>query len=70
MGWPTGRARDELLTVGDAAEILGLSVGMVRVLNANGQLACVRTPKGYRLFRRGDVERLARARAKGGEGSG
>jgi excisionase family DNA binding protein len=54
----------ELLTVGDAAEILGLSADMVRVLHRNGLLQALRTPRGYRLFRRSDVERLARERAK------
>jgi excisionase family DNA binding protein len=55
---------EELLTVGDAAVILGLSVGMVRVLHAKGRLDAIRTPRGYRLFRRSDVERLARERAR------
>lgn len=54
----------ELLTVGDAAAVLGLSVQMVRVLNNRGQLAAVRTAGGYRLFRRDDVEQLARQRAR------
>jgi DNA-binding transcriptional MerR regulator len=37
---------------------------MVRVLNNRGQLAAVRTAGGYRLFRRDDVEQLARQRAR------
>jgi PAS domain S-box-containing protein len=53
---------DELLTVGDAGNILRLSVAMVRVLHAKGLLEAIRTPRGYRLFRRSDVERLARER--------
>jgi excisionase family DNA binding protein len=53
---------EELLTVADAALILRLSVGMVRVLHGKGRLAAMRTPRGYRLFRRSDVERLARER--------
>ncbi len=51
---------EELLTVADAALIRGLSVGMVRVPHSNGQLRAFRTPRGVRLFRRADVERLAR----------
>ncbi|MEY4514007.1 MAG: MerR family regulatory protein [Pseudomonadota bacterium] len=52
----------ELLTVGDAALILALSVDMVRVLHRQGHLPAFRTPRGYRLFRRSDVEKLARKR--------
>ena len=54
----------ELLTVGDAAAILGLSVQMVRVLHGQGKLAASVTPRGYRLFSRADVEGLVRARAQ------
>jgi excisionase family DNA binding protein len=53
---------EELLTVGDAAALLGLSGEMVRVLHRRGKLSAERTPGGYRLFRRGDVERLVRER--------
>ena len=55
---------EEHLTVADAALNLGLSVGMVRVLHGNGQLRAFRTPRGYRLFRRADVGRLARRRSR------
>jgi excisionase family DNA binding protein len=55
---------EELLTVADAAIILGLSVSMVRVLHDKGRLDAIRTPRGYRLFRRRDVERLARERGR------
>jgi hypothetical protein len=55
---------DELLAVSDAAAILGLSVGMVRVLHGQGRLDAMRMPRGYRVFRRADIERLARERAK------
>jgi len=51
-----------LLTVGDAAAILGLSVDMVRVLHRKGHLPAFLTPRGQRLFKRCDVERLARER--------
>lgn len=55
----------ELLTVGDAAELLGLSADMVRVLHRQGELnEAFLTPRGVRLFRRADVERLARARRR------
>ncbi len=52
----------ELLSVGDAAVILGLSPDMVRVFHRQGHLPAFRTPRGLRLFRRCDVERLARER--------
>ena len=52
----------ELLTVGDAARILELSTDMVRVLHRKGLLPAFRTPGGYRLFRRSDVEKLAQKR--------
>lgn len=52
----------ELLSVGDAAAILGLSPDMVRVLHRKGRLHAFRTPRGVRLFLRSDVERLARER--------
>ncbi len=54
------RSAQELLTVGDAAATPGLSVQMVRVLHAQGKLRASVRPGGYRLFRRSDVERLAR----------
>jgi excisionase family DNA binding protein len=52
----------ELLSVGDAATILGISPDMVRVLHRQGRIQAFRTPRGMRLFRRADVERLARER--------
>ncbi len=52
----------DLLSVGDAATILGLSPDMVRVLHRQGRLPAFRTPRGVRLFRRSDVEELARER--------
>jgi excisionase family DNA binding protein len=54
----------DLLTVGDAAAILGLSPDMVRVLHRQGRLPALRTPGGYRLFKRRDVERLALERSR------
>jgi excisionase family DNA binding protein len=56
---------DDLLTPSDAARVLGLSADSVRVLSDNGRLPSMRTVSGRRLFRRGDVDRLAIARAQG-----
>jgi excisionase family DNA binding protein len=60
----TKRDPDELMTPSDAARILGLSSDSVRVLSDSGRLATLRTVSGRRLFRRGDVEKLASERAK------
>ncbi len=53
----------ELMTPSDAARILGLSSDSVRSLSDSGRLATLRTVSGRRLFRRGDVEKLAADRA-------
>jgi excisionase family DNA binding protein len=55
---------DDLLTPSDAARVLGLSPDSVRVLSDNGRLPAMRTVSGRRLFRRGDVDRLAAERAQ------
>ena len=56
------RGDGQWLTAGDAAAILGISSDMVGVLAKNGSLPHERTEGGYRLFRRSDVEQLAKAR--------
>jgi excisionase family DNA binding protein len=61
----TQQSPDDLLTPSDAARVLGLSADSVRVLSDNGRLPSMRTVSGRRLFRRGDVDRLAIARAQG-----
>jgi excisionase family DNA binding protein len=53
----------DLLTSADAARILGVVPATVRQLEKGGKLPAQRTPGGVRLFRRSDVERLARERA-------
>ena len=57
--------QDQLLTASDAARILGLSRDMVRILSHKGVLRSQRAANGYHLFRRRDVEELARERARG-----
>jgi excisionase family DNA binding protein len=54
---------NDLLTPSDAARVLGLSADSVRVLSDSGRLPSMRTIGGRRLFRRGDVDRLALDRA-------
>ena len=63
MAVSSPKADFSLLTVGDAAAILGPSVDMVRVLHRNGLLPAFLTPRGQRLFMRSEVERLARERS-------
>lgn len=55
---------NDLMTPSDAARILGLSADSVRVLSDSGRLPGLRTVSGRRLFRRGDVDRLAAERAQ------
>ena len=58
-----------LLTAADAARVLGCTPAAVRQMETKGKLKAVtRTEGGIRLFRRLDVERLARIRAKKGAG--
>jgi DNA-binding transcriptional MerR regulator len=54
---------DDLMTSIDAGRILGVSVDTVRLLARSGRLAFSSTLSGVRLFRRAEVERLARLRA-------
>ncbi|MDF3066010.1 MAG: hypothetical protein K0R38_1611 [Polyangiaceae bacterium] len=55
---------DDLMTASDAGRILGVSVDMVRLLARGGSLPFMSTISGVRLFRRGDVEALARTRER------
>ena len=55
---------NDLMTPSDAARVLGLSADSVRVLSDSGRLPALRTISGRRLFRRGDVDRLAAERAQ------
>jgi DNA-binding transcriptional MerR regulator len=53
----------ELLQASEAGRILGLSTQSVRTFALSGRLAYIQIPSGMRLYRREDVERLARERA-------
>lgn len=55
---------NDLLAPGDAAKVLGLSTDQVRVLSDDGTLPTLRTIGGRRLFKRQDVDALARERAE------
>ncbi len=53
---------DQPLLISDAARILKLADRSVRMLEEKGVLQAERTPGGLRIFRRGDVERVAAER--------
>lgn len=50
----------EFLTTSRAAHLLQVAEMTVRAMADRGELPCLRTSTGARLFRREDVERLAR----------
>ena len=62
----SSRDPEELMTPTEAAHVLGLSADAVRSLSDAGRLPTRRTVGGRRLFRRADVEELARERGKRG----
>jgi excisionase family DNA binding protein len=53
---------EDLMTASDAGRILGVSVDTVRLLARGGELPFMSTIRGVRLFRRADVDALARRR--------
>ena len=54
----------EWMLTNEAAQALEVSPETVRVFHRTGLLPATRTAGGVRLFRRSDVEALARERAK------
>lgn len=53
----------ELLPIGEAARILGVTVDTVRRWEGDGKIPAIRTLGGQRRFRRGDVEQLVSSAA-------
>jgi transcriptional repressor of dcmA and dcmR len=54
---------DQLIRIGQAATMLGVSVGTLRTWTEQGRIPCVRIgPTGQRRFRLGDVQRLMSGR--------
>ncbi|MCB2413682.1 helix-turn-helix domain-containing protein [Demequina sp. TTPB684] len=47
-----------LLTTGEAAGLVGVSVDTIKRWEKAGHITSGRTPNGHRRFRRSDVERL------------
>jgi len=62
-------AEAEYMLVGPVARICGVADQTVRNWHRQGKLPGVVTSSGVRLFRRGDVERVARARGVAGVGA-
>jgi hypothetical protein len=58
------RDPNEPLLSSDAIHVLRITERTLRELTNRGDLKCARTPGGVRIFLRGDVERLAVARAQ------
>ena len=55
----------DFLTVGEAAEFLGVSASTLRHWDRTDKLKCTRHPiNGYRLYRREDLRALLSALAK------
>jgi excisionase family DNA binding protein len=56
---------ERLMSTGDAARILGVTPATIRLMERQGRLPSLgRTQGGIRLFRRADVQRVARRRAQ------
>lgn len=49
---------EELLPVGTAASLIGISADTLKRWERDGRIRSTRTPTGHRRFRRGDVEAL------------
>jgi molybdopterin-binding protein len=56
--------RDDALRVGEAAEVLGISVDTVRRWAASGEVKVLRSPGGQRLVPLAEVRRLQSARKR------
>jgi excisionase family DNA binding protein len=56
-----------ILTVGDAAQAMGLSPDTIRSYEKKGKLRAMRTKRGQRLFQLDDVTRLIAERQKATE---
>jgi excisionase family DNA binding protein len=50
----------KLLSIGKAAELLGVSVGTLRAWADKGLVQAIRLPSGYRRFTREQIEEMRR----------
>lgn len=53
-----GTAPTELISIGEAARISGLSIETLRRYDAAGHITALRTPGGQRRFVRAEIEEL------------
>ena len=51
---------DKLLSIGKAAELLGVSVGTLRAWADKGLVHVIRLPSGYRRFTREEIGEMRR----------
>jgi excisionase family DNA binding protein len=51
---------DKLLSIGKAADLLGVSVGTLRAWADKGLVHAIRLPSGYRRFTRGEIDEMRR----------
>lgn len=54
---------DDLLPIGQAAKLLGVSTDTLRRWDAAGRICALRTPTGQRRFRYGDITTLMTSKA-------
>ena len=58
MDQPRYSSESELLPIGTAARLLGVSVDTIRRWESAGQITSQRTPGGQRRFPRSEIDRL------------
>ena len=60
MTQESGTYGEKLLSIGQAAELLGVSVGTLRAWADKGLVHTIRLPSGYRRFTRGAIDDVRR----------
>ena len=58
---PAGKGDGRLLTIGQAAELLGVHPLTIRNWSEKGTIRCLRTPGGHRRYRLQDLQRALAA---------
>ena len=58
---PSGAGEERLLTIGQAAELLGVHPLTMRNWSEKGTIRCLRTPGGHRRYRLRDLQRVLAA---------
>jgi len=70
MNETTQETQDKLLKMSDVAEMLNLSYGTIRNLVSADEIPYVRLRTRTVRFRRGDIEKMLTAAARGNAGTG